>query len=66
METPLSGNPKTGRKPLLIPYRITMQRRMMNCPTGQGQAVLRGCPKASVPFGPNLFCLLLGKGEEER
>lgn len=55
METPLSGNPKTGRKPLLIPYHVTMQRGMMNCFAVQGHAAVRDCPKGLLSFGPACF-----------
>lgn len=70
METPLSGNPKTGRKPLLIPYHVTMRRRMMNCPAVWGHAAGGGCPKGLLPFGPacfdQVFWFFFCKGEEER
>lgn len=66
METPLSGNPKTGRKPLLIPYHVTMQRRMMNCPavrgdTQQSEIVQRICCHLG-----QLVLVSFRKGEEER
>lgn len=61
METPLSGNPKTGRKPLLIPYRFTVWRRMMNCPVVQGRA---DCPKVHCHLG-QLVLFSFSGGEEE-
>lgn len=65
METPLSGNPKTGRKPLLSPYRFTTRRQMMDCPAVWGHAAVRGCPKGLLPFG-QLVWVRFCQGEEER
>lgn len=62
METPLSGNPKTGRKPQLIPYHFTMWRQMMNCPAVQGHA---DYPKGCCHLG-QLVLFMFSGGEEER